>query len=189
MSNAPVTKSYHDDLNEALAILDSLLLKREEMETKIAKQKKRIAALTELVQSESDSPAPVGLVDGITDACRTVLRAAEKPLYPAEVRDRVQAMGLPPQKNLLASVHTILKRLAESNPLNVEEIRPESGEGVPRYRWKQPLPAFLRSISNLKGISPAVTSESIATPKQVGKSHPADRLKLRKARKDAFMGR
>jgi len=140
-----VNKSYKADLANETRVLDLLLAKRENLEIRIAKQKKRIAALTELVQSDDDSPAPVGLVDGITDACKTVLRAAEKPLQPAEVRDRIEALGLPSQKNLLASVHTILKRLATANPLNVEEIPAADGGSTPMYRWAQTLPSFLRS--------------------------------------------
>jgi hypothetical protein len=54
----------------------------------------------------------VGWVEGITNACKTAIWAAGSAgLRPSEVRDRITALGVPEEKNLLASVHTILKRL------------------------------------------------------------------------------
>jgi hypothetical protein len=114
---------------------------RNDLETRIAKQKKIVAALAELSRTDDDSPDLTGLVDGVTDACRTVLRAAEAPLLPIEVRDRVQALGLPPQSNLLASVHTVIRRLVAAN--EVEEVNPEGGSGPVAYRWKNPLRDFV----------------------------------------------
>jgi hypothetical protein len=133
MSTTPVTKRYKADLNEAMSVLESLIAEREYLETRIAKQKTRVAALTELVQSEDDSPSPTGLVEGITDACRTVLRGATEPLYPLQVKTRVEALGLPPQQNLLASVHTVIRRLVAAN--EVEEVAPKIGSGPVAYRW------------------------------------------------------
>ncbi len=116
----------------ALAELQRMTEERHQLEIKIAKQKKRIAALAELANSDEASPAPVGLVDGITDAVRTVFQGAEKPLNPAQVRDRAQALGVGRQQNLLASVHTVIRRLLEAG-----EIEPlgdlDVGGG---YRWK-----------------------------------------------------
>jgi acetylornithine deacetylase/succinyl-diaminopimelate desuccinylase-like protein len=45
------------------------------------------------------------------------LGASSKPIYPSEVRDRIKALGFPDQKNLLASVLTVLKRLAEAGQI------------------------------------------------------------------------
>jgi hypothetical protein len=106
-----------------------MISEHEQLEIKIAKQKKKVAALYELVQADEGSAALSGLVEGITDACRVVFRAAEKPLEPAEVRDRVQALGLPPQANLLASVHTTIKRMKEAG-----EISDVSEQGI-GYVW------------------------------------------------------
>ena len=113
-----MTKNYISDLQDALRDLLLLSSEKEQMETRIAKQKKKVAALYELVQMDEGSAALSGLVEGITDACRVVFRAAEKPLDPAEVRDRVQALGLPPQANLLASVHTTIKRMKEAGEIS-----------------------------------------------------------------------
>ena len=136
-----MTNKYVADFVRALAELNRMEHERNDLETRIAKQKKIVAALAELSRTDDDSPDLTGLVDGVTDACRTVLRAAEAPLLPIEVRDRVQALGLPPQSNLLASVHTVIRRLVAAN--EVEEVNPEGGSGPVAYRWKNPLRDFV----------------------------------------------
>jgi hypothetical protein len=102
------------EMREARKVLEDLYMEQDELQVRIAKQKRIIAALTELADVEEDSPPPSDLVKGITDACKTAVLGSNKPLYPSEIRDRIQALGFPEQKNLLASVHTIVKRLAEA---------------------------------------------------------------------------
>jgi len=112
-----------------------MVSQREQLETKIAKQKKKVAALYELVQTDEGSAALSGLVEGITDACRVVLRAAEKPLTPAEIRDGIQSLGLPPQANLLASVHTTIKRMKEAGEVKEVSKPLEAGGVGTAYQW------------------------------------------------------
>ncbi len=107
-----VTRAYKSELEQAREHLQDLLVKFDELQVRIAKQKRVVAALAELADVDYDSEAPEGLVTGITDACKTAVLSAEKPLLPSEVRDRIKALGFPEQKNLLASVYTVLKRLA-----------------------------------------------------------------------------
>lgn len=128
LSNAPVTRNYNSDFKEAVGSLMVMVSEREQLETKIAKQKKKVAALYELVQTDEGSAALSGLVEGLTDACRVVFRATEKPLDASEVRDRVQALGLPPQANLLASVHTTIKRMKDSG--EIKEMTVQSSRGL-----------------------------------------------------------
>lgn len=123
---------YLDDLREAEDTLREMLLKADFLQTSIAKQKRKIAALRELANITTDASPQADLVEGITDACRIVLRAANKALLPVEVRDQVEALGIR-QENLLASVHTVLKRLLKAN--QVRETYPESGSGPARYKW------------------------------------------------------
>ena len=130
-----MTKDYIADLKEALSQLILMASEREQLETKIAKQKKRVAALYELVQTDEGSAALSGLVEGITDACRVVFRAAERPLLPTEVRDRVQALGLPPQANLLASVHTTIRRMKDAGEISETVLPLESGGTAAFYIW------------------------------------------------------
>lgn len=128
MPTSIVTNKYTADLVAAINELQRLEAASFEMET-------LIAALHQLAEVDDEEPAPVGLVQGITDACRTVFRAAgEEPLYPIEVKKRVEALGLPPQQNLLASVHTVIRRLLAAN--EVEEVNPKGGSGPLAYRSK-----------------------------------------------------
>lgn len=142
-----MTKDYKADFTEAVGELLKLAAEREELEISIAKQKKRVAALYELAQIDDDGGPISGLVEGITDACRVVFRAAEKALLPAEVRDRVQALGLPPQANLLASIHTTLKRMKENHEIEEVTVPLQTGGMGTAYQWN----AKSLTLSNLMG--------------------------------------
>jgi hypothetical protein len=128
-----MARDYKTELRDAEASLHNMLWGLEHLQGEIAKQKRRVAALSELANIEEDSAVAVGLVTGVTDAVRTVFMGAEKPLSPGEVRDRVEALGLPPQQNLLASVHTVIRRLLESKDIEGKGD-PASGGG---YVWKR----------------------------------------------------
>jgi hypothetical protein len=127
-----VTRMYKTELQQAKEKLQDLLVQADELQVRIAKQKRVVAALVELTDIDDDSGAPEGLVGGITDACKTVLWSAERPLFPVAVRDRIKALGFPEQKNLLASVHTVLKRLAVAG--DATEVYPAEGSGPAAYR-------------------------------------------------------
>jgi hypothetical protein len=142
-----VTKNYTDDLKQALRDLLMMASEREQLETKIAKQKKRVASLYELVQTDEDGAALTSLVEGLTDACRVVLRATKDALTPAEIRDRVQALGLPPQANLLASVHTTMKRLKESGEVVETRKLLETGGVSVAYKWEGEVGVFAKKLT------------------------------------------
>jgi hypothetical protein len=126
--------SHHKaELKVEQAKLDGMLADLESLQIKIAKQKRVVAALTELAESSEDSDPPTGLVSGITDAVRTVFWSAEKSIGPTEIANRVKALGVPPQMNILASVHTIVRRLREAG-----EIEPTIEGGY--IRRKKMLP-------------------------------------------------
>jgi hypothetical protein len=167
-----VTKNYISDLKQALRDLLLMNSERTQLETKIAKQKKRVAALYELVQTDENAPAISGLVEGITDACRIILRAAEKPLTPAEVRDGIQGLGLPPQANLLASVHTTLKRLKDGGEVKEVAVPLETGGTGSAYKWVEAKMASLRLL--LGPIDPEFLPEDIR-----GVTHPAEHISRR----------
>jgi hypothetical protein len=71
--------------------------------------------------------------EGFTDAIRKVLKASTEALTPAEVKDRLPEAGfsLEGYSNPLASIHTILKRLARTE--NVEQAVKEEKAA---YKWK-----------------------------------------------------
>ncbi len=135
-----MTQQYENDLSTALAELNQLMASREALEAQIARQKRKVAALQELVES-NDGTKVVKLVDGVTDACRTVLRASGRPLLPIEVRDGVLRLGVPSQANLLASVYTVLRRLKLSGEVieDFEASRNPGGSAVMAYRWVGPI--------------------------------------------------
>lgn len=124
------------ELAKAMDKLEQLLVEQDALATRIAKQKRVIAVRKELSKLEEETGPPVGLVSGITDACRTVLRSAEKPLLPTEVRDRVEHYGIPEQRNLLASVHTVIRRLKEAG--EVRHVQPQISSGPMKYEWAGP---------------------------------------------------
>jgi hypothetical protein len=135
-----MARDYKSELKEAEAELGNLLAGFELMQSQIAKQKRVVAALTELANVEEESSVPVGLVSGVTDAVRTVFMGAEKPLIPAEVRSRVEALGLPHQQNLLASVHTVIRRLLDSGEIEIAgDASFADGDHLttPAYKWKR----------------------------------------------------
>jgi len=137
----PVTERYKSDLADAVGELNRLIAQREELEGRIARQKRKVAALQDLVQAGEGGVPTEKLVSGVTDACRTVLRAAGRPLLPIEVRDGVERLGLPQQANLLASVYTVLRRLELAGEVveDFETHRNPGGSAVKAYRWAGPL--------------------------------------------------
>lgn len=136
-----VANRYKDDLGHALIELNRLIALHEDLEAEIARQKKRVGALQDLVEADGAGSPPTRLVGGITDACRTVLRAAGRPLLPIEVRDGVERLGLPPQANLLASVYTVLRRLELAGEVveDFEAHRNPGGSALKAYRWAGPM--------------------------------------------------
>jgi len=136
-----MTRNYESDLKRAVEELGKLEARRERIEIEIAKSKKRVAALSDLVVAEGGSGAGVGLVQGLTDACRTVLRAAGRSMLPIEVRDAVLRLGLPDQVNLLASVYTALRRLKEMGEVVEDPYchRNPGGSSVLGYQWAGPV--------------------------------------------------
>jgi len=101
--------------------------------------------LGELAQTISSLSRLCGLTPtvpwGLTDACRTVLRSAGVTMTPAEVRERLQAIGcdLSSYSNVMAAIHTVLKRLNESGELRFVA----SGHGKIAYIWNRPPKAAL----------------------------------------------
>jgi hypothetical protein len=102
-------------------------------------------ALTALEALTTDEPIEF---DGkLSDACREVLRRSiGKSLSPMEVRDGLKTIGydISPDKhkNIMASVHAVLKRMAESDK-SVKSKDAKDGSGK-RYWWAGDRPAQTR---------------------------------------------
>lgn len=108
------------ELEKEREALQRMYVELDTLQFRIAKQKRIVAMMTQLADAREDSGPPVGLVTGITDACKSAVLAAHELLTPAQVRDRIKILGIPEQKNLLASVHTVLKRLAKAGEIKAE---------------------------------------------------------------------
>jgi hypothetical protein len=104
------TDHYRRALDAAAREYEQAMADRAALETRIAQLQQTIGTLTRLCGFEPT------VQWGLTDACRTLLRAAGRPLTPIEMRDRLASVGfdLSRYSNALAAVHTTVKRLAES---------------------------------------------------------------------------
>ena len=84
---------------------------------------------------------------GLTDACRSVLRATLGGLTPLEVKAGLETMGLDlsTYSNPLASIHAVLKRLVKAG----EAMRLKDRQKKIVYVWKHP--AFPVAITDGHG--------------------------------------
>ncbi len=112
----------------AQAELQRVRGEKAELELAVAAHDQQIAALIQtmnaiapLIGEEAvDLPAREEAPPaGMTDCIRNILAKAGEPLSASEVRDRLQEIGFDMQSysNPLATVHTILRRLTESQEL------------------------------------------------------------------------
>jgi len=88
------------------------------------------SAITALTALETDQPPEF---DGkLADAIRTILKKFPNALSPVEVRDEVKAIGydLAKHTNAMATIHGVLKRLAETKDVKAKELK----DGT-RYYW------------------------------------------------------
>lgn len=138
---------YREDLNEARVALGEMMREKEEQEVRIAKQKRKVAALAELCdESEfSDETLDLGL-GSISDAVRTAMRSSRKEwLNAGEIKSRLEELGFPVNdyKAPVATITTVLKRMAEGNEVVIEK------RGVySEYKWVgsiQQINALLKS--------------------------------------------
>jgi len=107
--------------------LARMFRQREELDLRIAKQQRRLAALVALVDDSEQTDQLLDLrLGGLTDAIRTALRtAASRGLTTGEVTARLDQLFFPVNeyKNFRASLGTVLKRLIASG-----EVRKSPGD-------------------------------------------------------------
>jgi hypothetical protein len=97
------------------ALYDNAVSELARLEAEAAALRQTIAALAPLVGENSAT--------GLTDAIRSILAKAEEPLSASEIRDLLAGMGfnVKSYSNPLATIHTILRRLIESDEANVQK--------------------------------------------------------------------
>jgi hypothetical protein len=136
--------NVHEELRKAHKELADLLLKREQTEIEIARQKRRVAAWAELCE-QSDFAEPqiqnyaavrAGMdLGGLTDACRTALRGSRKEwMTTAEIQLALKELGFPLQdyKAPAASITTTVNRLVEGGEVIAS---PRTTPGATEYKW------------------------------------------------------
>jgi hypothetical protein len=143
---------YKSDLNHEREMLVDLLSQRERLEKKIARQLTRVGALAAL----SEEGEGVGEImetelGGLTNACRVAFRAAgNRGLMPTEVRGALEQLRFPTRthKNILASIHTVIRRLEESREIRkmIHDKHDEQDDSV--YQWVGPNYGASNSLAN-----------------------------------------
>lgn len=122
-------------IQKAIAGLDQEDEQISDLIRKLTTQQERIrAARVALVAVVTGADEPAEFEGKLADACRAVLKKATNPLTPVEVRDELKVLGydIAKHKNIMASVHSVLKRLAESD--SKEVASKDTKEGA-RYWW------------------------------------------------------
>ena len=124
--------------------LHLLLEERKRLDTAILQLQNKIRHVARMVDIPVDDPIRQL---GLTDAIRYVIQHAEKPVTPLDVRDELLKRYCDPQdyRNLLASVHTVMKRLAHAGAITVDGSK---------ARWRgglaMPLIGFFPSRANYR---------------------------------------
>lgn len=119
--------------------LAGLFKQREEIDVRIAKQQRRLAALVALIDDCEETDQIVELnLGGLTDAIRTALRTAgPRGLTPGETTARLKQLYFPVSgyKNFAASLGTVLKRLVESGEVRKAIHDVYDGRDQSVYAW------------------------------------------------------
>jgi hypothetical protein len=134
------------ELSDLMEERENLDNQREEITARIAKVRRGVLALSPLVGEEPKSvetkyphlfPELIPPDIGLTDAVRKVLQVNNIFLTPVKVKTELKVVGydIDRYKNILASIHTILKRL-----LDAGEVESGSVNEVTAYKWKQVKP-------------------------------------------------
>ena len=147
-----MAQGYKTELERERRALGDLLRQREQLATKIAKQQTRVAALAALCETseEVDKMTEMDL-GGLTNACRTAFRAAgNRGLMPTEVRGALERLRFPTQthKNILASIHTVIRRLEEAGEIRKAIHDKHAGEDKSVYQWAGPNYGASNSLAN-----------------------------------------
>jgi hypothetical protein len=124
-------EDYRAAFDTAIKEYEALGVQRREIDDRLAQLAQTITTLGRLLGLTPTVPM------GLTDACRLVYRNTGVPLSPTDVRDRLRAMGfdLSVYSNVMAVIHTTLKRLYEAG-----EIAPIAAPGKHLYASKRPAP-------------------------------------------------
>jgi hypothetical protein len=146
-----MARQYDNDLRHEREELGELLRQREQLETRIAKQLTRVAALSSLSEEGELGKMMEAELGGLTNACRVAFRAAgDKGLMPTEVRTALERLQFPTRshKNILSSVHTVIRRLLAAGEIRkaIHDVHDGQDESV--YQWALPSYGASNSLAN-----------------------------------------
>jgi hypothetical protein len=122
--------AYRQTYEAAKLDLLKQLQKREQLDQQIRKLKDTIKALGELCGAPPDEIDKLLLVEGFavdstagfTNSIRRLFRIHKRALSPMEIRDDLLKIGIGrDQVNLLSSIHTVLRRMAEGGEIERTE--------------------------------------------------------------------
>ncbi|HLJ46957.1 MAG TPA: hypothetical protein VKU01_13160 [Bryobacteraceae bacterium] len=107
------------------AELEKLEAEKNELQVAIGERDKQIGALIQTMNAiapligETPPETPAG---GMTDSIRKLMAEAGHPLTAVEIRDRLEAMGfdMKSYSNPLATIHTVLRRLADAGEVETD---------------------------------------------------------------------
>ncbi len=130
------TDEYRRALEAAAREYETLGAERQRIDKRLSELAHTISTLSRLCGLTPTVPW------GLTDACRTVVRNAGLPMTPAEIRDRLEGIGvdLSGYSNALAAIHTTLKRLNDAGELRLAVMTPP---GKLAYVWNRPSKAAM----------------------------------------------
>jgi|ERR1700730_8448366 len=128
-----------EEVEEARENLADLFKQREELEIRIAKQQRRVAALAALIDESEETDQILDLnLGGLTDVVRSALRAGgSRGLTPIEIRTRLNQLSFPTNeyKNFMASLHSVLKRLVDAGEVRIVIFDKHEGRDGSVYKW------------------------------------------------------
>lgn len=128
-------------LEQARQELLSMFKEREDLEIRIAKQQRRVAALAVLVDDSEETDKLLELdLYGLTNAIRTALKSASPHgLTPNEIRTRLIQLCFPVNEysNFRASLNNVLKRLVAAKEVRIAIRDIHEGRDESVYQWFQ----------------------------------------------------
>ena len=124
--------------------LERLLQERTRMDARILQLQHEIRHVARMVDVTVDDPITQL---GLTDAIRYVIQHAGKHMTPVDVRDELLKRYCDPEdyRNLLASVHTVMKRLERAGEITFDGTKAEWTGGLP-----MPLIGFVPSRAHFR---------------------------------------
>src|SRR5260370_2168721 len=137
-----MAREYKAELERERRALADLFRQREDLETKIARQQTRVAALGALCDESKEVEKMTEMdLGGFTNACRTAFRAAgNRGLMPTEVRGALEQLRFPirTHRNILASIHTVIRRMEQAGEIRKAIHDKHDGQNKSGYSWAEP---------------------------------------------------